>query len=166
MALPVLNADELMAWNDKVAQRWVKLMLKHPEIAALPCDIYEDGRVIDLFRHLCGVELRYAERLTGIEVTALDAMPKEDVQEIYAMHVNALELLRPLLADEGFPWQEEIEFKTQSMGRMAATREAVFHHLLLHSMRHYAQLATMARKQGISAGPQDYLMLRARRLPD
>lgn len=34
-----LTGEELLAWNDKTAERWRKLLEAHKELLAVPCDI-------------------------------------------------------------------------------------------------------------------------------
>jgi hypothetical protein len=51
-------------------------------------------------------------------------------------------------------WKASIEFVTRTMGPARSVRKTVLFHALLHSIRHYAQLATLARQHGINpAGP-------------
>ena len=42
-----------------------------------------------------------------------------------------------------------IEFPTRSAGMQRATRRKVLAHALLHSIRHWAQVATLARAAGL-----------------
>jgi hypothetical protein len=42
------------------------LLTTHPEALTLPCDIRESNTVRDVVHHIVAVELRYAERLSGL----------------------------------------------------------------------------------------------------
>jgi uncharacterized damage-inducible protein DinB len=54
---------------------------------------------------------------------------------------------------------------TRTMGRARAARKAVLFHAMLHAIRHYAQLATLVRRQGIKPNwAMDYLMMDMERL--
>lgn len=77
------------------------------------------------------------------------------MEAIYATHDRAVELLRPLMDRDDSFWETVLEMKTRSAGVLRATRRTVLAHLLTHSIRHYAQLATLARKQGV---PPDFAM--------
>jgi uncharacterized damage-inducible protein DinB len=56
-----------------------------------------------------------------------------------------------------------LEFKTRSAGTLRATRRTVLVHLLTHSIRHYAQLATLARKEGVAPDwGMDYIVSHTR----
>jgi uncharacterized damage-inducible protein DinB len=47
---------------------------------------------------------------------------------------------------------------------LRATRRTILMHLLTHSIRHYAQLATLTRKQGVAPDwSMDYLLFAAKR---
>jgi uncharacterized damage-inducible protein DinB len=72
-----------------------------------------------------------------------------------------MEMLRPLLKrDEAF-WETVLEMKTRSAGILRASRRTVLVHLLTHSVRHYAQLATLVRNHGIPSGiDMDYILMR------
>lgn len=160
-----LTGEELMAWVDKTASEWQKLLEAHPHLLAVPCDIREVTTVGELLQHIVAVQLRYAERLAGMAETAYDAIPYGTVAELYATHVRSMALLRQLLADPACDWDEELELITRSMGTLAASRKTVFVHALMHSIRHYAQLATLARKHGVAPQWQmDYLSMGARRV--
>ena len=158
-----LTATEVLRWNDTNTAQWRKLFERHPEALALPCDIRGSSTVADLLQHIVAVELRYAERLGDEIVTEYDAVSKESLIKIFAVHDRAIAKINILLADATYDWQLEIDMETRQ-GRLIATRNAVLFHSLLHSMRHYAQLATLLRHSGITATwPMDYLMVSARR---
>ena len=157
-----LTATEVLRWNDTNTAQWRKLFEQHPEALALPCDIRGSSTVADLLQHIVAVELRYAERLGEEAVTEYDAVSKESITKIFAVHDRAIAKINILLADATYDWQQEIDMETRQ-GRLIATRNAVLFHALLHSMRHYAQLATLLRHSGITATwPMDYLMVTAR----
>jgi uncharacterized damage-inducible protein DinB len=161
VASPVsLDAETLISWNDMTAQRWRSLLQSHPEALAIPCDIYKTSHtVLDLLHHLIGAELRYAQRAAGVPETASEALPLE-VEAIFDAHDQAIALYRASLADISIDWQREIEFNTLTIGRVKAKRKDVLLHGLLHSIRHYAQLATLVRSHGIKSDwPMDYLFV-------
>ena len=57
-------------------------------------------------------------------------------------------------------WEESIEFSTRMIGAARSSRKTILFHLLLHSIRHYAQLATLARQQGVKPDwGMDYLLM-------
>jgi uncharacterized damage-inducible protein DinB len=138
-----ITGEDLLAWNDVNARKWRDFVTEHPKLLAVPCDIREATTVGQLLQHIVAVELRYAQRLKGL--------PESD---------HAVALLRIVMADPDFDWEKEIEFMTITMGKLRAPRKTIFLHALMHSIRHYAQLATLARQHGYKPDwPMDYLYM-------
>ena len=156
-----LTGTELQEWVEHMSRGWKKLILAHPEILAFPCDIRETRSVAGLLQHIVAVELRYTERLNEMPQTPYESIPFDSVEGIYATHDRAMDMLRPLMDRDDRFWETIIECKTRSAGIMRASRRTVLAHLLTHSIRHYAQLATLVRHQGIDSDLQmDYILMR------
>jgi uncharacterized damage-inducible protein DinB len=159
MTQPALTADEMIAWLDKTSTNWRVLIEAHPEILAMPCDVMGVGTVGRLLQHIVAVELRYAEQLSGLPPTEYAAIPFDSAAAIYATHERAMKKFRALL-DSDADWNAKFEFVTRSMGPMRSSRKTVLFHALMHAIRHYAQLATLVRQNGINPGWQmDYLSM-------
>lgn len=158
--MTVLTADELLAWLEHTTTCWREFLAAHPEALDLPCDVRESSRVADLLRHIVAVELRYAERLAGLPATSYDDLPCDTVEAVFAVHDRAMALLREAMAATDTDWEEVIEFQTRSAGLLRASRRTVLVHAATHSIRHYAQLATLLRQLGLGAGlGLDYLYM-------
>jgi uncharacterized damage-inducible protein DinB len=164
---PVLSAAELLAWLETTAQNWKRLIEKHPESLHLGCDIAGTASVAELLQHIVAVQLRYAERLSALPETSYAEIPFWTVYEIYETHDRAMKMLHGLLSNSDYDWSQEIEFPTRSLGKLAGARRTILFHALLHSIRHYAQLATLVRAHGIKPDWQmDYLMMGVRRIDE
>jgi uncharacterized damage-inducible protein DinB len=158
-----IPAEDLLRWNDETAIHWRDLVRAHPEILSIPCDVRASGTVARVLQHIVAVELRYAERLSSLPETSYDDIPYSTADELFVTHVRALDMIRTLLADDTYDWNQPLEFQTLSIGRLRATRRDILLHLLMHSIRHYAQLATLVRSQGTKPGWQmDFLVVNAR----
>ena len=156
-----LTAEEMLAWNERTAQTWRTLIEQHPEILAIECDIYGVKSVAQLLQHVVAVETRYAQRLAGVEETPYDAIPYSSAADIFGAHEAAMRELRAELAKD-VDWDSKLDFQTLTMGRVRASRKTLFFHALLHSIRHYAQLATLVRQHGYKPGtPMDYMLMGA-----
>jgi uncharacterized damage-inducible protein DinB len=117
-----------------------------------------------LLQHIVAAELRFAERLAGLPATEYADVPSDSATALYATHSQAFRILREQLASE-VDWEQTIEFQTRAMGAARSTRRTILFHLLLHSVRHYAQLATLVRQHGIKPGtPMDYLIMQIERV--
>ena len=155
----VLSASQVLAWHEANSERWQKFLTGHPELLGLPCDIAGTHTLGETMQHVVAVELRYAERLANLPATDYAAVPFDSVEAIYATHEKASGIFRDLLAAD-VDWDERIEFMTRSRGAVRSSRRTIFFHALLHSARHYAQLATMARQHGVAPDwPMDYLFM-------
>ncbi len=164
MSALALTAEEMLAWNETTANSWRKLTAEHPEVLAIQCDIYGVRTVGQLLQHVVAVETRYAQRLSGAAETPYEAIPFGTSEELFGAHDAAIAGLRAELARDG-DWERTLDFQTLTLGRMRASRKTLFFHALLHSMRHYAQLATLVRAHGFKpATPGDYMIMGATRL--
>ncbi len=156
-----VTGTELEEWVEQTSRGWKRLIAAHPEILSLPCDIRDTKSVAQLLQHIVAVEVRYAERLNELPETPYESIPFDSVDGLYATHGRAMELLRPLMDRDEHFWETVLEFKTRSAGTLRATRRTVLVHLLTHSIRHYAQLATLVRTHGIAPDWQmDYLLMK------
>ncbi len=160
MSLPALSGKEMVAWVERTSGGWRDLLAAHPEALDLPCDIRETQTVAQLLQHIVAVELRFAERLSGLAETPYEAIPTGPVADIYATHDKAMAYLEKLDTQSDAYWEEWLDFHTRSLGGMRAQRRTIFTHLLMHSIRHYAQLATLLRQHGIAPNwGMDYLLM-------
>lgn len=148
-----ITLEELLAWNEEVAEWWKAHLDSHPELLSLPCDIGGTKTVQELVKHIWGVELRWSQRLAGIRVTPKEEMPEGPLDALFALHTEALAILRGLLRDEG-QWSESyaLELPHIFQGTRMMSRRKIVLHELLHGHRHWAQLATLLRVAGFSSG--------------
>ena len=161
MTQPALTAEEILTWNDKTATGWRQLLTDHPELLNQSCDIAGTKTVAELLQHIVAAQLRYAERLADLPITDYAAIPFDSVESIYAVHDRAIKIMRQLITSD-VDWNESIDYATRAMGTLRSDRKTILFHALLHSIRHYAQLASLVRQCGVKAGwPMDYLFMHA-----
>ncbi len=155
-----ITGMELLEWVEETSRGWKRFIDAHPEILSFPCDIRKTKSVAGLLQHIVAVELRYAERLNGLQETPYESIPYDSAEVIYATHNRAMELLRPLMERDDRFWNTVLEMQTRSAGILHAPARTVLVHLLTHSIRHYAQLATLVRKQGVAPDfAMDYILM-------
>ena len=155
-----LTMKELCEWVERTASGWRNLIALHRDVLSLPCDIRETSSVAELLQHIMAVQLRYAERLNGLTETPYEDIPHNSGEEIFAVHDRSMALLLQLPEWSEKDWEVVLEFSTRSSGILRASRRTVFAHLLLHSIRHYAQLATIVRQHGVKPDwGMDYLFM-------
>lgn len=156
---PALTLAELLDWSDETTHSWFAFLAKHPALQAQPCGIYGTANVLGLVRHIVAVEMRYSQRLAGLPVVDYEAIPQDSLDALVALHGEAVTRLRGLLVDPAQDWDEELEFKTLTVGTLRATRRKIVAHATLHAIRHWAQLATLARAAGTAPDFAGDLML-------
>ena len=155
-----LTAEELLSWADRTATEWRALLTAHPEALAFPCDVNEGQSVADLVQHIVEAELGYATRLCSTTAFTRDQSPIRTADTLYAIHDRAMAMLRDLLSQKRVDWEDLLEFSPRGAATFRATRRTVFVHLLMHSIRHHAQLATAVRHGGVTADwGMDYLFM-------
>ena len=158
-----ITLEELLADNEASTQKWLTWLADNPAALDVPCDIYNSGSVRGLLKHIWAVELRHSQRLLGEEVIAYDAIPVGSLDDLSAVHAQAVRNLKKFLSEANdAALHEIITLQTVSAGTLHASRRKLFTHILLHSMRHWAQLSTALREAGHKTEwPKDFLFSEA-----
>jgi uncharacterized damage-inducible protein DinB len=156
--------SELLAWREEETARWKDFFTHNASCLEIPCSIAGTKDVRELVQHIFAVELRFAERLNDIaEVTSYESMRIASVEDLFLHGEKASSLLRHFLetrASDG-EWARVLEFQTRSAGLLRASKRKIFAHALMHGVRHWAQLATELRQQGIKTDwAHDFLFSR------
>lgn len=145
-----ISFEELLAWNDQAARQWHEHLDTNRALLDVKCDIAGTANVQELVRHIWGVELRWSQRLAGLPVMSKEDAPKGPLDALFNLHREAMEIFRNLLSAPSQSWDElyVLELSQLPEDMRMPTRRKVAAHSLLHSQRHYAQLATLARQAG------------------
>ncbi len=148
-----ITLEELLAWNDEAAGAWKTHLETNPVLLEAACDIGGAKNVQGLVRHIWLVELRWAQRLAGLPVMSKEAAPAGPLEALFNLHREAIEVFRNLLVAPEQSWNEpyvlDIDWVPEEYRR--PTRRKVAAHSLIHSQRHWAQLATLARQAGFAS---------------
>jgi len=149
-----ITLDELLAWNDEAAQFWKGHLEANQALLELPCGITGAENVQAFVRHIWGAELRWGQRLAGLAVTDRENLPAGPLEALYGLHIEAMEIMRGLLKGPEESWGQPyvLEFEWIPAEQRAVSRKKVAGHLLFHSQRHWAQLATLVRAAGFPSG--------------
>lgn len=159
-----IDVRKLLAWNDTSAHQWHRFITVHPAVFTLPSDIRNSTTVAHTLQHIVAAEQRYAQRLASLPETAYEDVPCDSIDAILSTHQNAFSILDRLLVDPAYDWQQRLTFTTITAGTLRSSRETILLHLTLHSIRHYAQLATLVRQHGFKPDwPLDFLFMDAER---
>src|SRR5271169_4808173 len=118
--LEQISFAELLTANEGGTQKWRKWFDEQPAaVLNLPLSIALAKNVREFLVHIFAVELRYAERLKGLPITAYESLPTGSVADLFGIG-----------------------------DRARASKRKIVVHALLHSVRHWAQLATALREAG------------------
>ena len=142
--------DEFLRHNQEETERWRQFFAATPAALDAPMDMADMKTVRGAVLHIFVVELLYGERLSGTtrERLSYDDFPADSLDQLFAYHANALARLRKL--HDGYTeaqWNEAVEFTARERS-ITASRRKMFAHVLLHSMRHWAQVAMVLRQAG------------------
>lgn len=156
---PALRLAELLAYCGSESHKWRDWFAKNPTALKVKTDIAQATTAAQLVQHIVAVDLRYAQRLLGEPVTPYDSLPT-DAESLFKIADDAFAKLRSFLdSAKEEDWKVVLEFPTRSAGTLSGSRKKIFIHTLLHSVRHWAQIATALRAEGFKQDwPHDFLM--------
>jgi uncharacterized damage-inducible protein DinB len=153
-----IQFDEFLAYSEEESQRWKQFFTRHPEALDLPLDIA--GTVRELVLHIFAVELFFANAVLDTKKVDPDELPTATLDEIFAVNEKATRMYREFFAQaKPEDWTKLIELSR--IGLKASKRKLVAQ-ALTHSMRHWAQISTFLRQQGLKQEwHHDFLMTKA-----
>jgi uncharacterized damage-inducible protein DinB len=145
-----LSFAEMLEANEGETAKWQSWFERQPaELLDLPLDIALAKNVREFLLHIFAVELRYAERLTGLPITEYEALPTGSVRDLFSIGEKARGLYREFLSrTANADLATVMEFPTRTAGVLRASKRKMFAHAMLHGVRHWAQLATAIREKG------------------
>jgi uncharacterized damage-inducible protein DinB len=150
MTTPVLTIRELLDYTAAETRRWQRWLAAQPaEVLDLPIGAGRTATARGLIHHTIVVERRYTDRLRGEPVTTYESVPSDSLDALFATFDDTRVRLDAWLASANDADLAQIlEFQTLSAGTLTGSARKVLVHLLLHGVRHWAQLATALRQQG------------------
>jgi uncharacterized damage-inducible protein DinB len=154
LTIPGISMQELLEWDREASAYWKSHLDANPALLDLPCGIGSAATVQEFVRHIWGVEQRWAQRLAGIPQIPKEDIPAGPVDALYDLHTQAAQILGALLADPGQNWDAPLLLDIPQLPEAvrSPSRRKVLGHALLHSQRHWAQLATLVRVAGFPSG--------------
>lgn len=149
-----ISISELLGWSHESALFWNALFQANPALLELPCGIDDTPNVQEFVRHIFVAELRWAQRVAGLPVVPREQLPKGPIDALFDLHEQALGTLEALLHDPSFDWDATLTMDYDWLPPHAriASRRKMAAHALIHSQRHWAQLATLVRVAGHPSG--------------
>ena len=139
-------------WHDWLRSRGDAVM----QTSAGPHGDGRFQRVGDLVKHVFSAEKRYVERLSDRPLTDPAAIP-DDLEGLFQFGRQSRKELKELLAV--FPddaWNVPNEYKILN-NVIRVTPKKIVIHVLVHEIRHWAQIATVLRLNGLPGEFHDFL---------
>ena len=156
-----LSLTDLMDYTDWERQKWHAWFRQHgAHVLKISAGPHGDGRfeiVGELVRHIFSAEKRYVERLCGRSLTDPASIPTDNVDALFQFSRQSRNDLREFIAT--FParnWDVPQEFTILNNFLRATPRKIVMH-ILMHEIRHWAQIATLLRLHGLTDEFHDFL---------
>ena len=157
----MVNLSDLLDYTDWERQEWHAWFAQHGvpalKISAGPHGDGRFGVVGELVRHIFSAEKRYVERLAGMPLTDQASIPADNVEALFHFGQQSRTSLREFIAT--FPareWEVPQEFTILNNVVRVTPRKIVIH-VVLHEIRHWAQIATLLRLQGLKGKFHDFL---------
>ncbi len=156
-----LSFDTLIEYTDWERQKWHdRLQREGDGVLALSAGPYGDGRferVGDLVRHIFSAEKRYVERLLNQPLTDTGKVAADSIATLFEFGRQSRKCLKDFIA--AFPakeWEVPKEFIILNYKGTATPRKIIMH-VLMHEIRHWAQIGTLLRLNGIVDEFHDFL---------
>jgi uncharacterized damage-inducible protein DinB len=155
-----MTANDLVEYTAWQRQRWRDWFHQHPEALRCSAGPHGDGRfesVIDLVKHVFSAEQRYVQRLRDQPLTDRGAAPFGGIDALFAAgEAGRQTLVTHLKTMEPEVWDLPRQFTILGHPVTATPRKIVMH-VLLHEVRHWAQIATLCRLNGFAPEFHDFL---------
>lgn len=156
-----LSVDDLIEYTDWERGKWREcLRARGDEVLKIGVGSNADGRfqsVGDTIRHIFSAEARYIDRLSARELTDTSRVASDSVEPLFEFGARSRGRLKDFLAT--FPvqrWDEDVEMNLMN-NMVRATPRKIVVHVLMHEIRHWPQIATLLRLNGIVAEFRDFL---------
>jgi len=158
-----MTAPELepfLRYTEWEREKWHALFTRDRSAFLIKTGPHGDGRlntVGEIVRHIFSAELRYPQRLRGELMTETGNVPADDVEAVFALGRQSRAAFRAYLAAlPAGKWDTPQEMPLFKSTLMITPRKVVTH-TVLHEIRHWAQIATMLRFEGVTDGFHDFL---------
>ena len=153
--------NELLDYSDWERQLWYDWFQKRGnEVLKISAGPNGDGRfqtVGDLIRHIFSAEKRYVDRLCDRSLTDPSSIRTDEVDALFQFGQQSRNDLKQLV--ETFPaqaWDISADHTILNHSLRLTPRKIVIH-VVIHEIRHWAQIATLLRLNGQVVEFHDFL---------
>lgn len=156
-----LSLNELIEYTDWERGQWHDWLQQHGDgVLAITAGPHGDGRfqtIGDLVRHIFSAEKRYIDRLSNRPITDTASIPANNVEALFDLGRESRTELKEFI--KTFPAQQwDVPQDLSLMNKvLRLTPRKIIVHVLLHEVRHWAQIGTMFRLNGLTGEFHDFL---------
>jgi uncharacterized damage-inducible protein DinB len=148
-----ISLEELLDWNDEASAYWKAHFDANPTQLALRCGIGGTADVQQFVRHIWGAELVWSQIIAGLSITDYDVWPNGPLEALFNLHLAAAQNFQTILHNPDTGWDKpSVHYPWRRPEQPQPTPRKALVHVLLHSQRHWAQLATLVRSAGFPSG--------------
>jgi uncharacterized damage-inducible protein DinB len=156
-----LSFSELIEYTDWERSKWHDALSKQGDSVLLtPAGTQGNGRfpiLGDLIRHIFSAEKRYIDRLSDRPMTDTASLSNSSVEALFGFGRESRRDLNEYVKTvpaQGWDVFKEFEFFGN---HLKATPRKLIGHVLVHEIRHWAQIATFLRQAGLPGDFHDFL---------
>ena len=142
-----ISFEALLRYQEQETERWCQFFTKRPFM--LNIEASPSQTVGDVIFHAFSSECRVAQRLLGEPMTPDAEFHRATVEELFDMSRMAREKFREFLQQTHATELVTVElYPSPTLGEFRASPRKLLTHALVHSIRHWAQLASVLREHG------------------
>lgn len=157
-----ISFADLLRYDESEATKWrAWLETQPPEVLDLPFGdaARRMGNVREMIWHIFITEWVYACILNGEPYDGWDQFKRESVAELFAIGDRARTGLRTYLADATDAAMSGSMILSVPGFTVTGSARKFLTHAFVHTLRHWAQLATVLRQNGYETGwPHDFVL--------
>ena len=157
----LIDLNVLLEYTDWERQKWHDWLREHGDrVLVTSTGANSDARfetVGDLVRHIFSAEKRYVERLSDKPLTDTASIPTENIEALFDFGQQSRKALREFI--DTLPaqqWDVPRDYVMMNHPIRATPKKFVIN-VLLHEIRHWAQIATLVRQNGLKGDLHDFL---------
>jgi uncharacterized damage-inducible protein DinB len=159
----MLTYDHLLDYTDWQRESWRAWFMREGAGAlAISIGPHGDGRlntVGEVVRHIFSAETRYVERMNDRPLTEPSDLPAaDDIDALFAFGQRSRAALRSFIATLPADQLDVARDLTIVNITRRLTPRKILVHVVLHEVRHWAQVATLLRLQGMKVDFHDFLL--------
>ena len=156
-----LSFEELMEYTEWERGKWREwFATRDNSVLEIKTGDNGDGRfntIGDVIRHIFSAEARYVDKLRERPLTDTALIASTNAEGLFQFGQKSRAELREFVKSRSAQeWDTMLEFRM--FGKvLRGTPRKIIGHVLTHEIRHWAQIATMLRLNGLKVDWQDFL---------